>query len=289
MSKTFQPIFIVGVGRSGTSLLQSMLNAHSKIAFTPETHFIRYYLSKNINWENAKKSILKDKYLHNLDIDILTILNNSKNAKDFYFQALNNFRNKKGKQFIGDKDPKNIEYLKTIKAYFPNAFIIHIYRDPRAVIASRLKADWSKNNPLWQHILAYKAQINYFRKNRNTFHKNVVDVCYENLLVQPENELKRIVSMLELQFEDNMLNYFKSANEVVKGKEKAWKENVYKPIMTENTEKWKKELNTQTIQKIEKVLYPEMQIFGYHFTHNSWLHSQFYSFLSELYCKKSCR
>jgi len=37
----FTPIFIVGVGRSGTSLVQSMLNAHSKIAFPPETHFVR--------------------------------------------------------------------------------------------------------------------------------------------------------------------------------------------------------------------------------------------------------
>jgi len=289
MNKTFQPIFILGVGRSGTSLLQSMLNAHSQIAFTPETHFIRYYLSKKINWENAKESIVNDKYLHNLDIDISAILNNTKNAKDFYIQALNIYLKKKGKQFIGDKDPKNIEYLKTIKSYFPNALIIHIYRDPRAVIASRLKAEWSKNNPLWQHILAYKAQINYFRKNRNSFHKNTIDVCYENLLAQPENELKRIVSMLGLQFEEGMLNYFNSANEVVKGKEKAWKENVYKPIMSENTEKWKKELNPKTIAKIEKALYNEMQRLYYPFTHSSWFHSKFYSILSELYCKKSCR
>jgi len=42
-------IFIVGVGRSGTSLLQSMLNAHPEIVSTPETHFLRKYVFPNLN------------------------------------------------------------------------------------------------------------------------------------------------------------------------------------------------------------------------------------------------
>ena len=42
-----EKIFIVGVGRSGTSLLQSMLNTHSKMSFIPETHFLRKYVFKS--------------------------------------------------------------------------------------------------------------------------------------------------------------------------------------------------------------------------------------------------
>ena len=41
-----RPIFIVGVGRSGTSLLQSMLHAHPYISFLPETHFFRHYVAR---------------------------------------------------------------------------------------------------------------------------------------------------------------------------------------------------------------------------------------------------
>ena len=63
MNDNFEPIFIVGVGRSGTSLLQAMLNAHSKITFTPETHFIKSYLSKKFKLSECKNKIFKDKYL----------------------------------------------------------------------------------------------------------------------------------------------------------------------------------------------------------------------------------
>ena len=71
-----QKLFIVGVGRSGTTLLQSMLNSHPEICFTPETHFFKRYIAPNIsNTKGISKQKLQallqaDKYFSRLEVSI---------------------------------------------------------------------------------------------------------------------------------------------------------------------------------------------------------------------------
>ena len=284
----FRPIFIVGVGRSGTSLLQCMLNAHSKIAFPPETHFVRSHLAKGLSLSECKNQILKDQYLQHLGLDLEKIVAKSENCEDFYKKLMAEYLANKAKDFIGDKDPKNIENLKVIKKYFPDALVVHVYRDPRAVISSRLKAKWSKDNPLWQHILAYKAQFNYMKQNQYIFGDNFVDLKYEKLLENPKAELEKILVKFDLKFEMGMLDFFKSADDVVKGEEISWKENLYKPIMKKNIDKWKNEMNEKTTTIIEKSLFTEMKRCGYEYDSKSIILSTIYSILSKVYCIKNC-
>lgn len=288
MSDNFRPIFIVGVGRSGTSLLQSMLNAHSMIAFPSETHFIRNYIAKGKSWSESKVEVLKDEFLQNLQLDLKSIARNSEGVVEFYENMMQAYLQKKSKNYIGDKDPKNIENLKLIKKHFPNALVVHIYRDPRAVIASRLKAKWSKDNPLWQHILAYKAQFEYMQQQKQIFGRDVVEIKYEELLNNPKQNLQTVLDKLELEFEDGMLEFFKSADDVVKGEEKSWKENLYKPVMSENIDKYKTELDSAIILKIEKALYPQMKQCGYEYNKSSLFMSCMYAVLGRVYCMRSC-
>jgi hypothetical protein len=261
----FKPIFIVGVGRSGTSLLQGMLNSHQEIAFPPETHFIRNYLSKvhSIEFESLKEKILNDENLLKLGISLSDVFRISNSLDDFYKNLLIEYKKESGAKFIGDKDPKNIEYLKLIHSVFPNAIVIHIYRDPRAVIASRMIAKWSKNRPFWQHILAYKSQISYGQKIGKTLFSNYIEVKYEDLLMSPEEELKKICNVINVKFELDMINFFQNSNEIVQGKEREWKENIFKPIMIENINKWKLSLSKRQIEVIELLLSNEMNQFNY--------------------------
>lgn len=259
----FKPIFIVGVGRSGTSLLQSMLNAHKDISFPPETHFIRYYLIKKNKFNNVKDKLLEDENLKKLNIDLIELVNNSSTLRDFYVSLLKKYINLKDKRFVGDKDPKNVESLKVIKENFPNSTIIHIYRDPRAVIASRIKAKWSMNRPFWQQLLAYKTQLTYGRDVGGRLFENYLEIKYEDLLSHPERELSKITKKLGLNFDSGMLEYYKKADEVIVGEEKDWKKNLYRPIMNENIEKWKNELSATQIKTIEVVLEKEMKTLGY--------------------------
>ncbi|MCF7914823.1 MAG: sulfotransferase [Spirochaetaceae bacterium] len=289
MSTDFRPIFIVGVGRSGTSLLQSMLNAHSCIAFPPETHFVRRYITPNVSWAEARKLIPQDPYLNRMQLDLFELADSASGVIDFYKKCMRAYMNKKGKSFIGDKDPKNIENILTIRHSFPGALIVHIYRDPRAVIASRLKAEWSKDSPLYQHILAYKAQHNYMVRNAGIFTDNYVEVKYEDLLTRPRKLLTPLLGKLGLEFEPGMLEYFKHSDEVVTGNEKSWKANVYNPVMKENISKWKSQLSTRNRNQIEAALYPEMRSRGYAYTKASMLKSRLYKIVAMLYCRLNCK
>ena len=261
--KVFKPIFIVGVGRSGTSMLQSMLNAHREITFPPETHFIRTYLSKNSEFNSVKEEMLNDPDLLRLDLPLKEIIERNSDLESFYKDLLQQYMINQGKEYVGDKDPKNIEYLKLIHDIFPQATIIHIYRDPRAVIASRMKAQWSKNRPFWQHILAYKTQLSYGREKGNKLFKNYIEIKYENLLEDTQEELKKLCKSLDLEYDANMIEFYKTSGDVVQGEEISWKQNCFNPVMLQNIDKWKNELSEEQIKDIEFVLEDEMKLLGY--------------------------
>lgn len=259
----FRPIFIIGVGRSGTSMLQSMLNAHHAITFPPETHFIRTYLQKNVTLQEIRTELLNDENLIRLSLPLEKIIEKNHDLKGFYIDLLQEYMKKQGKYFVGDKDPKNIEHLRLIHSVFPQATIVHIYRDPRAVIASRLKAKWSEDKPFWQHILAYKVQLSYGRRTANELFGKYIEIKYEDLVENPEYELKRLCRELELQYDDNMVEFYKSADEVVQGEELLWKQNCFNPVMLQNINKWKNELSKDKIKLIEYVLKREMDTLEY--------------------------
>ncbi|MFW6008409.1 MAG: sulfotransferase family protein, partial [archaeon] len=255
--KIDQPIFIIGVGRSGTTLLQSMLNAHSKIIFPPETHFFRNYIAnpkvnKNLLNENLKwfkNKLFNDENLLKLDIDlenIFDLLMEQSNFSliNFYKRILMKYSENQNKTIIGDKDPKNIENLKEINKYFPQANILHIIRDPRDVLLSRMKAEWSKDRHYFLHIMAYREQLRFGRNwGPKLFQENYHELFYEELIENPRKELKKITNRLNINYDEKMLYFNKKADEIIKGEETKWKKNCFKPVMKSNKNKWKKNLS----------------------------------------------
>ncbi len=275
--KIDSPIFIFGVGRSGTTLLQSMLNSHKDIAFTPETHFFLDFIANpKINKLISKKRfnplenmLINNDYLKKTGLNIKDIAenllkSNKFSLENFYKTLLIEYANTRGKLIIGDKDPKNLECLEYIKDIFPNAFVIHIIRDPRDVILSRTKAEWSKHRMFMTHILAYRAQLNLGRRNgKNLFGENYHEVFYEDLIENPEKELKNICELLDVSYDAEMLNFHEKADEIIQGEEKDWKDNCFKPVLSNNKNKWHKEFTENRICLIEKICRVPFQELGY--------------------------
>ena len=126
-------VLVTGVGRSGTSLLKSMLASHSQIAFPPELSFIRRYIATgrlNRAYRRggvpAVRSILEtDSYLRRLDLGVGELLSpfcvDGESFSDIalYKTILGAYGAKSGKPYVGDKDPRSIEYLRLISHYWP--------------------------------------------------------------------------------------------------------------------------------------------------------------------------
>lgn len=272
MDKT---IFLTGVGRSGTTLLQSMLNSHPEICFTPETHFIKKYIVPSLSGRIKYNSQLllnqleSDSAISRLEIDWETIFGNreikcSGCVITFFEELFDVYISKLNKPHFGDKDPMNAPFIPHIKKAFPDAYLIHIIRDPRDVILSRMRSDWGKNTSFFMHVTEYQSHLKKALKDgKEQFGEKYIEVFYEKLLENPEQELKRVCNKLGVSYSEEMMNYHQKSDKIVFGDEKSWKENVFKPVMKDNTQKWKKELSPTQVAKIEGGIEVLMQQLGY--------------------------
>lgn len=279
MSKNDLPVvYIIGVGRSGTSLLMTLLNAHSQIAFTPETHFLRFYLGNNTIKKTIEQRgvtafqqlLEQDDYFKRLPFSTTALLTPYLNkAKPFeldkvYADLLALYLNGKGKTLIGDKDPRYIDYLEVIHAIFPKARIIHIYRDPRDVVLSKTKAEWSAHRPYWMNAIISQIQIERGRKKaKQLFGEQYYELSYESLLQNAQNCLTDLLRFLNLEFESSMFDLRKSASELVDESEMQWKDNTFRPLQGDNIEKWRKQLSPTQIKTIEIICKEWFNELGY--------------------------
>jgi hypothetical protein len=274
-------IYIIGVGRSGTSMLMTLLNGHSTIAFTPETHFLRYYLGTEIQQRELEakgaehfKSILEnDTYFQRLNIAAEEVLrpylrgDKAFKLDELYRQLLATYLHRKNKRMIGDKDPRYLDYLEVIARIYPQARIIHIHRDPRDVVLSKTKADWSAHRPFWVNAIISQVQMKEGRRNAKAiFGDNYYELAYEDLVGNPQGALSKLLHFLGLEFEESMLDLTQSAKELVDESEMQWKDNTFKPMLKSNTEKWRQQLPPWKIRAIEIICKEWFSELGYRYS-----------------------
>ncbi len=226
-----KPIFILGMPRSGTTLLEQILSSHSKIHGAGEL----YFLQNKINQLGLKKiKNTKDYFLE---------------IRNYYYQNLSKISEK---PYIVDKFPINFKWIGFIINAFPEAKIIHIHRNPMAVCWSNYKTlfiDSVMDFSFCQHDVTsyYSLYDNLMKFWLEKFENRIFNVNYENFVQDFELNTKQILSFLDLGWEDNQKNYDKinraittASFEQVRGKIKKdtseeWKEySDYLTIMQEN-------------------------------------------------------
>jgi len=256
------PIFIVGVGRSGTSLLQSMLASHSDLSFLPETAFIRKYIAKNKlkttihanGISSALEIIQNDKTLSRIEFDFSDCLSSDLQNIDLecYKKMQLDAMGSTGKSRFGDKDPRLIEFLPVVKQSFPEAFVVNIIRDPRDVLSSKKKAAWSAGRSTMFYAFANRVQLRLARQfGRKLFGKRYIEIVYEDLIKEPATQLKGLCNKLEMTYEDNLLDFGKQAKKLVSKAEKSWKKETFGPLLSDNADKWKQQLNDREVALTE--------------------------------------
>lgn len=278
MEKT---IFITGAGRSGTTLLQAMLNKHSQMIFPPEAHiFTKLVIPEALGLipppqthDDVKDQLKKTKADRLTQIDLNEIIRNTIIDLPNYYRGLfthilNEYCSHFARPIGGEKDPSNAFSLsKTYGALPKPAYILHIYRDPRDIILSRRKVEWDKGKSLLKRLLEYKYSIDNLTRSKESV-SNLLEIKYEELLTNTTSQLQQICLFIGVEFEEPMLQYHENAGDIFVEEEKRWKKNVLKPLMRNNMQKWKKEISRKSLLMIELCVYKELKLFKYEPSNN---------------------
>ncbi len=188
-------IFIVGLPRSGTSLVEQILSSHSKVFGAGELSIMDQSVSKYLN------------------LGVTSDVDNSaefENIKKEYNDFVSIF--KSTEPFITDKNPLNFKWIGIIKLIYPNAKIVHCVRDPKDNCLSLYKNIFDQNIN-WSYNLAdilnyYKNYSEIMQFWKTTIPDFTYDISYENLVSEPKPEIEKLLKFCELSWEDDCLNFY---------------------------------------------------------------------------------
>jgi hypothetical protein len=216
-------VFIIGMGRSGTSLLTNMLHCHENIIATPENEFIISFKSKFEKKDFSKLEVVEEfvavlKTNYNKVLSFWEPTIELKNAiislSDKSFASVCKqvylhypfLENKNSISYIVDKNPVYSLYIPQLMELFPTAKFIILYRDYRSNVVSRKKYSEGKSS-LAQLAASWNYYYEQIHKTILKLHVPNTILRYEDLVAQPEQTLKSLCSFLEIDYSDSMLNY----------------------------------------------------------------------------------
>jgi hypothetical protein len=278
LNKNFKaPIFIVGVPRSGTTLLAAMLAAHSRLSCGTETRFFHHLsrvnpadLYDSETWPHTAVDFIFS--LNLVDIPVPEHYKISHQQLEDYLSSqqpgipsilaalTEQFMLREGKQRWIEKSPEHTLYVNDIRRYFPDSPIIRIVRDPRDAAISQVKAPWGPPDfleALIQYRKYERASAAFFNTDPDSY-----TVYYENLLESPEIEIKKICSFIGESYEAQMLNTSESADNLVTARD-SWHRIVHKPIDASRIGVWKRELSLENKRLAEAFIGDLLHSHGY--------------------------
>lgn len=299
IAATRAPIaFLVAKERSGTTLLQTMLDSHPNICAPLESRFVLHlkskYQNKKIWSQHLKEIFLKDLFkeqkivlLWELNLEDLKQRLADLGEETTYgevckqvYVSSRSFHPKESIQLIVDKNPIYAIMIPLLQEIYPEAKFIHLVRDYRGNASSirslnkkvgikRLGKGWVMTN----------LEI---EKSKKQFPSHFITLRYEDLLDKPKEELQRILKYFGLVFHPSMLTYNeriskaisdyveRSPNEKVKKVREIGIASVHKnlsnPIISSFKDKWKQTLSKKDIEILEKSSGGFAEKYGYYFT-----------------------
>lgn len=187
----------------------------------------------------------------------------------FYRTTMEMYAGRKNAPRFGEKTPANVRYIGQLLNIFPNAKIIHIIRDPRAVAASALKMPGAFNGVLI-HAISWKLDVTQGCRF-STHHHNYLETRYEHLVTDPKRELMRICEFIEESYSEKMLQFHHHAERYIENE--PWKNGTKKPVNKHSLEKWRRVLKPGQIGLVERLtcsLFDDLDLYSTQ-TSSKWL------------------
>src|SRR5690606_27357628 len=214
------PFFVVGSGRSGTTLLQALIDAHPNIAIPPESHlydrvapvFHTYGdLGVQSNRLRFIRDLLADAYIRQWHLEVTpgeiearVIRGDRVGVIDALFSL---YAKRQGARRWGDKTPDHIRCLEAIRTDFPDAKLIHLVRDGRDRAEARRRMIWGPSTPFgiareWRdEVMRWKSFCDAYGT------VGTLVVRYEDLVSAPRETMTRVFEFLGEPDVDTVAGY----------------------------------------------------------------------------------
>ena len=250
----FDPIFLGGEGRSGTTLLRVMLDAHPTISCGPETHFLvdeklrKYHRHFRGKWWKRAKG-----YGYGLDdMDDL--------VRDFVRGWFETYMKRRGKRRWADKTPQNIHVIPYLFELFPTAKFVHLIRDGRDVACSIIPQNWGPDTIKD----AAKRWVECIEKGvaHRDDPERYMEVRYEHLATEPEREVRRVLDFVGEEWDPCVLDYHAAQVDNPTETESS-AEQVSKPLYTSSIGRWKTDMAPRDLKRFLKIAGPTLEFLGY--------------------------
>ena len=277
-------VFIVGCARSGTTLLQRMLNAHPQIAITPESHWIcRLFeegegltsegivtpeliplLLEDLNPRFARLNIGREQLLKLLADDrAVHYASFVRGIFDLYGKA-------KGKELVGNKTPGSVRKIHALLGLWPQARVVHLIRDGRDVCLSMINRPlrrvnrgplytWARD-PVTTAGLWWEWSVKSGREAGKSLGPTLYyEMRYELLVTQPTGECTALCAFLGLPYQEAMLRFHEGRKRTASPSDSkhAWlpsgedeSEFRLRPI-TAGLRDWRSQMSRKDVEKFE--------------------------------------
>lgn len=259
------PIFIVGCGRSGTTLLRTMLNHHSQVAIPLESLFIIDYLraASRVDPDRWQPLFLQEYELAEWgSVFSPEDFEGCETAKDYVDRIHELYMREHGKSVWGQKTPRFVRHGHFLKSVYPDARFIHVIRDPRAVVSSLIRSNVHYSNAYFG-AHRWLRDVSAGMKLKQDFPDDVLAVRYEDLVLQSESTLRTICAFLNLAFEPGMMDYHHTGPAEYNGYYAQIHSGLSRAPDRSRIDAWQRHLSPRQVAVIESISAPLMVTWDY--------------------------
>lgn len=267
-------LFVVGCLRSGTTLLQRMLDAHPDLAVGYDSHFIpRPVEDLPLGFdppltEELVNRVASHRRFSKLGLAEETVeeaRRSSSTYAEFVISLYDAFARLHGKPLAGEKSPGYCRHLPHLHGLFPWARTIHLLRDGRDIALSVL--DWGKGpkklelaqrEPVAACALWWRRDVLAGRRyGARLGPSHYREVGYETLVAAPEETLRALASFLELPYDDRMARYHEGKTRAGRTAKSSWLE------PTAGLRDWRRQMSPRDVELFEALAGDALEAVGY--------------------------
>jgi hypothetical protein len=264
--------FVLGCGRSGTTLLRGILDANPLLAIPPEAFFVRALAKRYEGDQFVAESFVEDVLanprmaLWHLDAAVIrdAVLTD---PPDDYPSAVRRvyeaYAAAHHKPRYGDKTPPNVTCIPLLARLFPESRFIHLVRDGRDVAPALVQATW-RSVDLAGAALDWQRMVGRGRRDGDGLGpQRYMEISYERLVEDPEPVIRQLCDFVDAPFVSEMLRPEDRAEQIIAGVNHPEAHTQLRRPITAGVRDWRRDLRPDDVATLEALIGDTLRLVGY--------------------------